>query len=379
MSEETSTGDEILIKIPRSVWDKSASQQAGSVSDAYDYSEIFVRTGVRVISGKRNSNHGLTQIQTLAIPVKEQKDKILQLLDNPALYSHLPKLFDCLYEMGRANDGEVRFFAAMAVVELARFFPFTDLNNAVIAPWAKDTLDSVNKLAALTLVNLIQKNIYRSDVLNLLRNWIHIYNVNFVNTALTTYFSIAKEYPDEVLEGIKIILLGNHATLLIPQALTLLEWLYLHEPIRVVNTMYDWSTSSSSGDLLLFTALTFLSVVEINDLVTDASARARAVEMTYRLWEDLRMPQHLHLEQLTTDAVLSWAEMVLCLDANDSKKQLGIQFFHELYNKCATAKRNRLDFHLKRWQKLETMKQQRANKWQKVTDSYNFISLIPEK
>lgn len=378
MPHENDNSDEILIKIPRSAWDKSASQENQSTPKIVDSFELFSRTGVQVISGKRNSEHGATQIQTLAIPNKEQKDKVIRLLDNPVLFARLPKLLSYLYSLGRGGDGEVRFFAAMAVVTLADHFPFVDLKDAVISPWARDAQGSVNRLAALTLVNLLQKDVHKNDVLNLLKHWIHINNLDLVNTALTAYFAIAKQYPREALEAIKLILLEQHAIILIPQALTMLEWLYLHEPVRVVNTFYDWLSSSKNDAFLLFTASTFLSVVEIKDIAGDNLARSHAVEFVFRLWEDTKLPLHLNLQEMATEAIADWAKDTLRMTDGSTEKEACRQFFHELFAKCATARNNRLVLHLQRWQKIEQLKNSRDVRWQKAeaTEHYDFLSLI---
>jgi hypothetical protein len=382
MSEEMNETDELLIKTLKYFLSKSVSKDVESqVDDIRTESEILNRTGVHIISGQRHSEHGPTLVQTLAFPQKEQRLKVLELFNNPALYKRIPDLLQYIYDLGKDADGETRYFASLAITELAVCFPFIDLKEAVIKKWARHEYSTVNKAAALTLVGILQKDLYKKDILFLLKHWIDNQNLRLVDTALTTYFEVAKIYPQETLDSIKIILLKRHAMFLVPKALALLEWLYLNEPLLTTDTLYEWFSSTQNDNLVVFSALTFLSIVDVRDFTKNDKTCIHVVDFIYQLWENIRIPQRQHMQQATTDALLGWAETTLHLDKNNPIQPQCLHFFHRLHRKCETTRQNRLDFHLRRWQRNEEAKWKRLHRLQPekftVINQLDFLSLIP--
>ena len=136
MADQEDYANELVIKIPASLFDKHDEQSKQTKNIKSDY-HFFTRTSIIPIQVKRNSEHGTTEVQSLGFADHDQRLKILELLDTPALYNKLPALLDYIYQLGCEEDGEKRYYAAVAVSELVAKQPFSDLKEAIILPWAK--------------------------------------------------------------------------------------------------------------------------------------------------------------------------------------------------------------------------------------------------
>lgn len=397
MAEEPLGKDDLIIKIPKHIWeDRGESSPNKAKRSNFD---ILERTGVRITSGERNIEYGETQIQTFTVGGKEYRDKILRLLNNPALYAHTPKILQYIYQMGCDSDGEKRYFASMAVSELSTCFPFIDLENNILSEWAKSSLFVANRSAALALTHMIENSRNERNILNLLRYWSQRSNVRLVNTILLLLYEISKKYPQESLGTIESILLKKEALLLystvgvlsysynednsikvswetmIRRIFGLVEELYIDHTLKVIETLYEWFQNRKNSNLAIFASTTFLSVTNVKAIAADEVKRAKTITYLFELWDDKKLPEHHQLQQVTTYAVYSWAKTVLEMEATDLERMVCQQFFHELYQKCASAKQNRLDFHLRKWQ---NQLQQSGKSSASSPPALNFLSLIPD-
>ena len=138
--------DGLVIKIPTSLFQKQddLSKETPGVANDYDF---FRRTNVVPIKVTRNSEHGTTEVKSLGFVKPDQRSKVLDLLDIPGLYNKLPKLLEYIYQLGCESDSEKRYYAGLAISELATKQPFADLKEAVILPWAKSENPETRELS----------------------------------------------------------------------------------------------------------------------------------------------------------------------------------------------------------------------------------------
>lgn len=394
MGSDMMETDDFIIRIPKHIWKGITDWQASKEKKA-DF-DIFERTGVSIALIERNSTYGKTQVQTLALEKEEYREKILDLLNTPPLYDKISKIFCYIYEMGCDADSEKRYFAARSVSMLSNHLPFTYLEEAILSKWAQGSPLRANQSAALALVQMIQNGQHPKDAINLVKHWSRKPHIRFVNTALMVYETTPIE-PSKILVEAKNILLnekiifssssevlegsdvGESNAKLSWEKITLrIFWLirelYLVHSMNVIEPLYEWFQDRTKPSLAMFAAITFLSITSIKDIANDESTRAKTVTYLYDLWEDQSAPEHQQLQQLTTDTIHTWAEIVLKMAMEDPDHASCRQFFHDLYKKCAAAKQNRLDFHLRRWQRQLQQRGQSTASPQQL----NFLSLIPD-
>lgn len=397
MTIEPLEKDDLIIKIPKHVWEgREGLRPNKTQKSSFD---ILERTGVRVTSGERRIEYGETQIQTFTVGNEEYREKILHLFSNPVLYAHTPKILQHIYDMGCDSDGEKRYFASIAVSKLSAYFPFTDLETNILSKWAKSTSYAANRSAALALAHMIENNQNQQNALNLLKYWSHRSNVRLVNTILLALYESAKKYPQESLDAIENILLKKESLLLystvgvlyyslnednsikvsweamIRRISGLVEELYIGHTLKVIETLYKWFQERKNSNLAIFASTTFLTMINVKDIASDDVKRAKTIIYLFELWEDKKLPEHQQLQRMTTYAVYNWAKAVLEMKTEDSNRIICVQFFHDLYKKCASAKQNRLDFHLRRW---HNQLQQSGKSNASSPQTLNFLSLIPD-
>jgi hypothetical protein len=362
MDERSADDDSIFIKIPNAVWNKSAAESAPeSTSAAVKKAGILDKTGLSVVIGKRNSDYGFTDVQSLAFANHEQRMQVLALFRNPALYDSLPDVLDYLFQMGRSTDAELRYFASLAAAELVGVVPFSEVKEGVIARWAKYGSSIVNRTAALALSKIISDERHRTNVLTLLKHWVDVRHHNLTGTALLTYSEVAFLYPEETLDAVQKIVVNEYSLSFVPTVITLSERLYRKQPELVIGRFYKWFEQKDSIDLAVFAAITFLAVADIRDFCGQWTAREYALNLAFALWEGPSVPQRAKLQELTGEAIHEWATTTLLTPADNPARALCVGWFHDLYGKCAATRQNRLEFYLKRWQMGEEVRVAKLN------------------
>lgn len=174
------------------------------------------------------------------------------------------------------------------------------------------------------------------------------YHLN--NTALLTYFDIAFIHPEETLDAVKKIVVNEYSLSFVLTVVALLERLYRKQPALGIGRLHEWFTQTANNDLVVFAGLTFLELADIRDFCKQAR-RGNAVRFFFPvLWEGPRVPQRGKLQELTGETIYTWAVATLAMPEKDPTQVQYIVWFHDLYRKCASARQNRLEFYLDRWQ-----------------------------
>jgi len=373
---------EILAELLASLLEKSSTTTASLENVQYD---TFQRTDIQVAIGKRNTNHGLTQIQTLRFTGENHRHKVLRLLDYSLLDKRLPHLLNYVYNMGCDASGEKRYFAAAAIDVLALQLPFLDLRENIISYWAKDSDSRIREVAARSLVFVMNHEACQADVLHLLKHWLSLSKIELIDTALLTYYYIAQSRPRETLDAIKAILKRENVIAyptLVDKIIAVLDAVYALYPKDVLNSFYKWFVESKKSLFGWISGVLFLLILNLSDVAIETQERQQVVEILFELWDNAALPNHLEMQQLTTLKLEEWAKEALAAKEDEQLFVVYRLVFYELYQKYSPQKLNRLDFHLRRWQKNKEWEDERARKLGKANQdeldrSASFLDLIP--
>lgn len=382
MDHQTDNTEGFVIKIPTSLFEGLDSQSKETQKVQCDYN-FFSRTNIEPFRIKRNSEHGTTEVQSLRFVQDDQNLKIFDLLDAPGLYKKLPSLLDYICLLGRENDFEKRYYAAVAVSELAAKLPFLDLKEAVILPWAKNDDPKIRDSAAIALSQLLNQEHNRQGVITLLNHWINIDNPLLTECALSTFLWNPNSQPNETLKTIGAIIKAGK--ILHFQSVTeLFEIIYDSQPSVSINQLYKWLLPLTDSDLCWMAGLLSLSFIQLSDATKDAETCGMVVEIIFTLWDNPRMPWHEAMQERTTNLMKLWASEAVEKMNKESSQDLNAHqsFFHELYKKYE-GKRNRLDFYLQRWEinraREEVMKSRvRKDSALETKNNFSFRHLIPQ-
>jgi len=362
MTDQENGVNGLVIKIPASLLEKQdeRSKQTSEVKNDYNF---FRRTGIIKIQVDRNSEHGITKVQSLGFADHDQRLNVLELLDTSTLYNKLPKLLDYIYQLGCERDGEKRYYAAVAVSELATKQPFLDLKEGVILPWAKSDKPWIRISASVALSQVLKHERYKSEVLMLLRHWISIDNPMLTDTALSTFFGIADSHSNETLEAISTILKTGKIFHYL-SAIDLFGIVYDISPTPSIEKLHSWLLPVTNSDICLVAGLMFLIYIQLDDAAKVEGTRKNVVEMIFDLWENPIMPLHQEIQEQTIIKVEKWAREVIALWNKESPEVLEsyLALFHELYWKYKGQRRNRLEYHLQRWKSNREREQTRASR-----------------
>lgn len=160
--------DSIVIKIPKSAWQKSAAAPTmqGSPFAAHK-AEILQRTGLSVVIGQRNSDYGLTDVGAQRIWRTMNSDyKCLSCCAILPSTANFPVCEITRLNWGGSTDAELRYFAALAAAELAAVLPFSELKEELtITRWAKYGSPIVNRSAALALSRIVRDDRHKDTYL----------------------------------------------------------------------------------------------------------------------------------------------------------------------------------------------------------------------
>ncbi|MCB9098214.1 MAG: hypothetical protein H6632_01645 [Anaerolineales bacterium] len=351
MSELENSSNDFVIKIPASMLGQQKTAGGVDQPKATNDYHFFARTNITPIRVKRNSEHGLTEVQSLAFTEQGQREKVLSLLHTPALYDILPYLYDYVFRLGCAPEAERRYYAAIAVGHLATKLPFIDLKQHIILPWAKTNHLSIQLAASLALSDMLEHDLHKSDVLMLIRHWVSNPSPALKNTALLTYYWLAQSYPKETLDAIKVIL-SRRKISDYPKVIDLYAITYDLDPGQAIEHLHSWLMQTKNVLLCWMAGLLFFSVVRLDDVTESDESRTQAVEMTFTLWDDPKIPVHLEMQEQTNLKVERWArEALTAWDAENPEPFIEYRtFFKELHQKYQGHRRNRLENLLQRCQ-----------------------------
>jgi hypothetical protein len=321
----------------------------------------FARTGVDVIEVPRITEHGETNVHSLGFASDAARDAALKLLNLPALYDFLPRVYDYLRQMGCESDREQRFFAALAVSVLARLLPFADLKSQIVLPWAKSNHLGCMDSAAIALAETLAAGRCEGDILALVKHWAKIDNPALVQVALATLtWRFSRARSDTALAVIEAAATASEIWLLLLfQIGELFRRLLDADPECGISALQRWAEPDRDASLRLLSALLTLEYVQLEDAVESESLRARVVQLIGTLWDDSRLPWHGLIQEQTTDKVKGWADRTLMLQEGSALCLSYRQFFLALHERYRDQRRDRLRFHIERWDRLRERQAQR--------------------
>ena len=175
--------DRLVIDVPASLLRKDGKNEADSQQQGGDF-HALARTGANIIEVSRNTEHGVTQVQSLGFATEKERSAALGLLNLPALYDRLPRLYDYLCQMGCGGEREPRYFAALAVSVLAKQLPFADLKARILLPWVNSNNADCMDSAAIALAETLIAGRCEADILALIRHWAKSDNPVLIRVAL---------------------------------------------------------------------------------------------------------------------------------------------------------------------------------------------------
>lgn len=372
MSDSSENPQEITLKISTSVDQKRQKEDEDKpVTKLRDGNALLEQTNTDIVKAKRNTEYGVTDIQIIRFREEGQQKKILRLLDNPTLYKKLPIIFELIYELGcDTQDGELRYYAALAVSELSYEQPFAILKNDIIQQWANHPTPRIQSSAAMALAAIITNDQYKNQVLKLLMHWISLKdNPRLTSAALQTYYHIVENHTSETLEAIKKLLdkgvsslhdIANQFIVIDIYASTY----YLH-PEEAINYLYDWLQES---DTQAIAGLLFLVAVELKDLSADEISQisSKLAEIVFTLWDDISIPMSQQLHEGTAAKVQCWAIQGIEAHNNNDQERFEAyqQFFTTLDQKYKGQLRDRVQYYFERWQRSRDKEQDRLRRRQ---------------
>ncbi|MDG4550772.1 MAG: hypothetical protein P9F19_15795 [Candidatus Contendobacter sp.] len=382
MIQKDDNATDFVIKIPRSLFDRGNDSTPDKRTEL-DHRSLE-RCGLVSTEVERSSEHGVTQVKSLGFADDVYCQRVLDLLDGPALFSKLPELFALLRNLGIDVDAEKRYFASTAVTQLLRTQPFSDLKTEIILPWANSEFGWARQSASIALAGAIEGERYRSEVLTLLKHWISNDNIFLTDCALLTFYHEARSVVMEALDAIgKIVSTGQFHH--IPWVLDIFEVVYDAKPSSAIERLHTWMFPVAQSDFCWIAGGLVLNFLRIGDFVADAQSRRLVVDMIHALWDDPRFPFHQQAQEQTTETIRKWAKDALELWGKESEKMRdGFRaFFCELHEKYKGARRNRLDFYLRRWHLQEEQARARNSRRNVVSDQdatniVSYLDLLPD-
>ncbi|MCB9078666.1 MAG: hypothetical protein H6631_13785 [Anaerolineaceae bacterium] len=121
---------------------------------------------------------------------------------------------------------------------------------------------------------------------------------------------------------------------------------------KAIEHLHSWLMQTKNVLLCWMAGLLFFSVVRLDDVTESDESRTQAVEMTFTLWDDPKIPVHLEMQEQTNLKVERWArEALTAWDAENPEPFIEYRtFFKELHQKYQGHRRNRLENLLQRCQ-----------------------------
>ena len=340
--------DELIVKVFSSLLKRRGHADDlsnGKAADAYD---LFSRAHIFPIDVRRESPQGEVTIQSLSFGADEQRLRVLGLLTTHGVYEKLPGLEKYIYDLGCNDDAEIRYFAALAVGQLVRVFPFFDLTQSIVEPWAINGDQDVRMVAAIALQDVVKSGVSIEDVLNLIEHWVAIGRPRLIDTGLLALQQIGNICPEKTLGVIKKVA-SNGSFGNVIMVIAVAERLYKETPCLVVERLCSWLKPSSSDSLRWLAVLLFRCIVKLDDIVNQDELYTDISESVVLMWEDSSIPFHESVHEEITDIVRQMAVKALGSYENDkSQWDKYLALFHTIYGKFE-GRRNVLDFYLRRW------------------------------
>lgn len=396
--EKKDSANEIVFRVIN-----GSVEQVGSVSQdekpssTYGDSISYEKIGIGIVTAKRNSFHGLTDVKTLSFGEGLDSALIIQLLDHPNLIAKGSHLLEIVRNLGISDEAERRLFAVLAVEKLANNQTFADLKVNIIDYWATHEDSRVRQNAARALSLLLEKDDISQEILLLLHHWITLPNNEFLSdVALSTYSIITRSHPYEVLRAVEVALDKRDFPLKkfikMFRVIPIIDQVYALYPHVVIEHLYSWL----ENEHLLrreVAGVLFLSLVRFEDIIDDMddistendtendtkSTSDRVIKIIPKLWNN-----SIFSEQMT-NKLYRWActSLETIEDVENDIDDSGLQFFFSLHREYSGRSRNRLDIAIKKWQRKvrnqqsRTVRLDRKNNAKQTTQFLNFAKLIP--
>jgi len=386
---------EIVFRVINGTLEQAANSPAEEKPrSVYNGSKSYRRIGIGIVTSRRNSFHGLTDIKTLSFGEGLDSALIVQLLDNPSLLMKIPQLLEIVYNLGIADDAERRLFAVLAVEKLAKNQTFANLRGSIIDYWAAHENPRVRQNAARALILLLENDNTPQEVLSLLHYWITQPNKeSWSDAALTTYSLMTRSHPQEVFNAIEVVLDKRDFPLekLIKtfRVIPIIDQVYALYPHTVIDYLYVWVNNQYNPLRREVAGILFLSLVRFEDIIDetahlsteDYSQRTsrKIIELISELWNDSAFSEQMNKK------LYRWARATLERDETpeDANDDSALKFFFALHRKYSKKRHNRLEFAIKRWQRkanLEKSRQERRSRKEKTEVTHpnlDFTDLIP--
>lgn len=355
--------EHLVIDIPASLLRKPGDGEREPAPVQGDF-RSFARTGVGIIEVSRNTEHGVTAVQSLGFASDDAREAALKVLHLPAVYDRLPQLYEYLRRQGCEGAREPRYFAAVAVSVLTRVLPFADLKERVVLPWVKSGHAGCLDSAAIALAETLAAGRCEGDILALVRHWAGSADESFVHVALAALtWRFSPSRGETALAAIEATMTKqDFRPRLVWQIGDLFRRVLDTSPQGAIGALQRWLGSDRDASLRLLAALLALEFLQLEDAVEDDETHAGMVAVIGTLWDDTSLPLHSLIQEETTEKVKDWADRALAL-RNGERSELFARYrrwFQALHARYQGQRRDRLRYHLERWDRLRERALQRS-------------------
>ena len=264
-----------------------------------------------------------------------------------------------LRQFGLHPRASVRYRTAQAVGELMYEMDFIRIKNEIILPWAKYSSLEVNANVGLAFSIVVKHEKFSENVKKLLKHWSSTPDSNLNRTALASSIPLCSIWPEESIEIVHRALnrkttpwdYSMQATL---SAFVLDELCENEHVDMVIDYLREWMEDKSAGVLRLGAALSFLEVIDLSYALAYEAGRDKIIYIFKICLEYRRLDEQGMVRKMALEKLRSWAEDSF----GDDKKESYIEIlFMRLYMRSATKRdKERIEFHLNRWQKQDKEK-----------------------
>ncbi|MGC1377745.1 MAG: hypothetical protein WA821_16050 [Anaerolineales bacterium] len=324
-----------------------------------DETAILDKTNLLYKDGERNTEHGITAVKIIDFHDDEQRRKALRLLVNH--YSRVVwKLLPILREFGAHPRADVRYRAAQAVGELMCEMDFIRIKDEVVLPWAKHFYLGINVNVGVAFSVVAKHDKYADNIKKLLKHWSTVSDSDLNRTALATMISLCATWPEESIEIVRQSLGKKDSTpwdytmLVTLSALVLRELCDDGKTEIVIESLKEWITDEDAGVQRLGAALAFMEAVDFCHAFECESVRDKVIQMYQVCLEERRLDKLGLIRSSALNKLKDWAEESF---GDEDKQEFVKLVFMRLYMRASTDRdKERLDFHLRRWQQQDKEK-----------------------
>jgi hypothetical protein len=365
---KTPKDERLVIDIPASLLRKQGENKQASQPVRGDY-RAFARTGISIIEVPRNTEHGVTTIESLGFATEAARDAVLGLLRLPALYAQLPQIYEHLRQLGCEQAFEPRYYAAKAVSVLWRVLSFVELKENVVLPWAKSGNAEGLNAAAIALAETLAVGRFEVEILALLRHWAKSGNPALARVALAAFnrcFTQARIEPalqariEPALEAIEASMATPMGWPLFLDIMRLFRRIIEADAGLGIVALRRWIAPGRADSLRYLSALLAIQFLQLEDAVNPTDG-APAADVIGTLWDDTSLPNHPEVQEETTKMIKDWACRALALVDENRLEEFAQyrQWFQTLHERYAHQRRDRLRLQLERWDRLRELSAQR--------------------